>query len=85
MNWAIHKRILSREEIGLINAEEYVGALSDFTGEIGRLGVAAASKRDNETVHSILLACVSVATAMMRLDCGNLISKLNNLLCNYKY
>lgn len=70
MNWVKYNRILSKVEIGLISAEEYIGALSDFTGEIGRLGVAAASKRDNESVHSIMLACVSVATAMMRLDCG---------------
>lgn len=62
-------------EMGIINSTEYVGALSDFTGEIGRLGVAAASRRDVEAVHCILQAMISVATGLMQLDCGGRFNK----------
>ena len=62
-------------EIGLLSSAEYVGALSDFTGEIGRLGVAAASKRDISSVYSILQADISVATGLMQLDVGGRFNK----------
>lgn len=62
-------------EMGIINSTEYVGALSDFTGEIGRLGVAAASRRDVDAVYAILQAIVSVATGLMQLDTGGRFNK----------
>jgi hypothetical protein len=41
------------QELRLINAAEYIGALSDFTGEIGRLAVMHAGKRDFQSVRYV--------------------------------
>ncbi len=70
-----NRRILGRSEIGLISAVEYVGALSDFTGEIGRLGVAAASKRDIEEILKIKSAMVCIMTGLLQIDCGSRFNK----------
>jgi predicted translin family RNA/ssDNA-binding protein len=68
LEWCANKRILSKSELANLNAEEYVGALSDFTGEIGRLAVAAASKRDFNTVSDILQADVVIYSALMQMN-----------------
>ena len=47
---------------------EYVGALSDFTGEIGRLAVAAATRRDKESVLAILQTDYVVFTFLNQLN-----------------
>jgi predicted translin family RNA/ssDNA-binding protein len=70
LEWVRSKRIVSQEELGLVDSTEYIGALSDFTGEIGRCGVAAASKRDVNEVYSILQTMISVSIALTQLDCG---------------
>ena len=38
----------------LIEATEYIGALSDFTGEIGRVAVVKAAARDIDAVKRVL-------------------------------
>lgn len=75
LEWVMNKRIIGMGEMGLVNATEYVGALSDFTGEIGRLGVACASRRDAVEVKFILEAIVSVTTGLVQLDCGGRFNK----------
>jgi predicted translin family RNA/ssDNA-binding protein len=37
-----------------IEISEYIGGLSDLTGELGRYAVVQASKRNYEAVHDIL-------------------------------
>jgi predicted translin family RNA/ssDNA-binding protein len=85
LEWVKNKRIMGMTEMGLINSTEYVGALSDFTGEIGRLGVAAASRRDVAAVRAILQAIVAVAKGLMQLDtAGRFNKKTDAVLTNLK-
>jgi len=74
-HWVEHSAILTKKAVCEnltieINTQEYVGALSDFTGEIGRVAVKLASKRDMEGVKSIHMALVIVLAAMMQLNAG---------------
>lgn len=57
-----------------INAIEYIGGLSDFTGELGRLAVMLAAKRDIDGVQEIM----EVDTLIY--DC---IARVNNLGSNF--
>ena len=47
-----------------------MGALADFTGEIGRLGVAHASRRDFEAVRQVYQADLVVAAALTEINSG---------------
>lgn len=49
----------------LLEPTEYIGALSDLTGEIGRVGVLRAANRDVATVSQALSCCTVVASALM--------------------
>jgi predicted translin family RNA/ssDNA-binding protein len=73
--WVEHNRILLKEEMELINTAEYVGALSDFTGEIGRMAVAKASVRDIHTVKQILEADIVTSEAIQLLNTTGKYSK----------
>jgi predicted translin family RNA/ssDNA-binding protein len=42
---------------GLVNTEEYLGGVADFTGEIGRFAVQAASRRDKAGVLAVSSVC----------------------------
>lgn len=66
--WVEQNRILLKEEMELINTVEYIGALSDFTGEIGRIAVAKASVRDIHTVKQILEADIVTSEAIQLLN-----------------
>jgi len=44
---------------GLLSAFEYLGALSDFSGEVGRKAVEAATRRDTAAVRRCLMAVYS--------------------------
>ena len=35
IEWVAKRRIMERAELRVVNIEEFVGALADFTGEIG--------------------------------------------------
>lgn len=56
LHWVEHKQVLLKSKLAFANSAEYVGALSDFTGEIGRLAVILAASRDLEGVEAILQA-----------------------------
>jgi len=49
---------------GLLDTFSYVGALSDFTGEVGRVSVTAATRRDKIMVRQSLLA-ISAAYSLL--------------------
>ena len=63
LEWAKNGKVMSKAEIadGILTNHEYVGALSDFTGEIGRMAVASASKRDIDSVRKIQQAGIAIS------------------------
>ena len=73
--WVKNSRIMPRADMPFINTAEYVGALSDFTGEIGRLAVASASKRDLAGVRRVLQADVAIYGGLMQVNVGGRYSK----------
>ena len=75
LEWIKSKRIISKAELEIVNSFEYIGALSDFTGEIGRIAVAEASKRNVTDVKEILECDVAISAAIMTLNIGGKYSK----------
>jgi len=75
LEWAKHRRIMTRADMDFVNTAEYVGALSDFTGEIGRLAVASASKRDLTAVRAVLQADVAIYAGLMQVNVGGKYTK----------
>ena len=78
LSWIKENRIITMAEMGILNSDEYVGALSDFTGEIGRLAVNLAAKRDKTAVHELLQVDMAISSAMGQLEAqagGNKYSK----------
>lgn len=75
LHWAKYKSIARRQQVGLVDSTEYIGALSDFSGEIGRLGVAAAASRKQEEVDAVLAAATEVVNALVQLDVSNRFAK----------
>lgn len=68
--------IPSKTELGLnITTLEYIGGLSDFTGEIGRIAVALASKRELDQVKEILQVDQIVNDFISRLNMNNRFGK----------
>ena len=56
------------KELGVdATAEEYLGALGDFSGELGRYAVARATARDAASVRVCLGTCLSLQTAALQL------------------
>lgn len=78
LSWVKENRIATMAEMEILNSDEYIGALSDFTGEIGRLAVNLAAKRDKAAVHELLQADMAISSAMGQLEAqagGNKYSK----------
>lgn len=73
--WVINKRIILKHELEIVSSHEYIGAISDFTGEVGRLAVALASKRDIKSVKEILECDVTLSATMMLLNVGGKYNK----------
>ncbi|RYH28316.1 hypothetical protein EON65_12700 [archaeon] len=55
-HWVSSKTIISRGALEIASIAEYIGGLSDFTGEIGRIAVLRAAHRDLCMVQEILQA-----------------------------
>jgi predicted translin family RNA/ssDNA-binding protein len=60
LHWTAHTTIPSRQALGLASSAEYIGGLSDFTGEIGRVAVALAARRDLPGVRQIQQAAMVI-------------------------
>lgn len=60
----VDKPLLLRNEISIINHEEYLGALVDFTGEVGRYAVVMATSRKKEAVIECLNVSVLIRQAV---------------------
>jgi len=65
---------------GLIDSTEYLGGLVDFTGEVGRFAVAAATKRNDEKVRLSLAADLAVQDVFMKLGLPSKLSKKESAL-----
>lgn len=68
----------------MINSIEYIGALSDFTGEIGRLAVMYAGKRDYHQVNEIYQADLVLCNAVTKLNGNRFSKKLDAMNTNLK-
>ena len=77
LEWAKNGKVMSKAEIadGILTNHEYVGALSDFTGEIGRMAVASASKRDIDSVRKIQQAGIAISQNLMQINTGGKFTK----------
>ena len=77
LEWAKSGRVLSKQEVGngILNNHEYVGALSDFTGEIGRMAVASASRRDIDAVRKVQQAGIAISQNLMQINTGGKFTK----------
>ena len=67
-HWLRTSSILAPSELPLLNADEYLGGLGDLTGEIGRVAVAAATKRDLATVDNAYSTCLAVLDLFLSLN-----------------
>ena len=75
LEWAEKQRVSTKAELKICNTAEYVGALSDFTGEIGRMAVNLASKRDFDKVRNVHQADVAISAGLMQVNAGGKYSK----------
>jgi hypothetical protein len=65
LEWLSSRRILTKDELlPFVTIDEYFGALSDLSGELGRLAVNRAAGRDRGTVQEVLLVDVAINSAM---------------------
>lgn len=70
--WCTEKKLASLKSLPItLNSHEYIGALSDFTGEIGRMAVAFATKRDKAAVLEILQADLIINTFIYDMNFTN--------------
>ena len=67
-----------------ITSLEYVGALSDFTGEIGRLAVMHAGRRDYAAVREVHQAQLVLCNAVTRLSGNRFGKKLEAMQTNLR-
>ena len=80
VHWVEQKEILTKAGMltcfGLaITSHEFIGALSDFTGELGRIAVAAATARELVTVKEIHMAVIVVSAVMVAVNIGGKYNK----------
>lgn len=76
--WVLNKRVMPMSEMSAMTivGTDYVGALSDFTGEACRLAVAAASQRDLAAVRQVLDCVLVIEAGMVQLNlCGKYAKK----------
>ena len=59
----------------IVETTEYLGGLADFTGEVGRWAVAAASRRDEVAVRAALATDHACLKAWMALQVGGKLAK----------
>jgi predicted translin family RNA/ssDNA-binding protein len=84
--WCTEKKLVSIKAMPItLNSHEYIGALSDFTGEIGRMAVASATKRDKNAVLEILQADLIINTFIYDMNFTNKFYKKHDaVLTNLK-
>ena len=75
--WVVNKRVMQMGEMSemAIQGTDYVGALSDFTGEVCRLAVSAASQRDLSAVREVMDCVLVIEAGMMQLNLSGKFAK----------
>lgn len=71
IHWVNNHTVPSKADLQVLNTGEFIGGLSDFTGEIGRIAVMLAAKRDIDGVREIQQVDVVVADFISRLNIAN--------------
>eukprot|EP01039_Chlorochromonas_danica_P000217 gene217-232_t len=61
LGWLSNRQLPTRKDLSIVSPNEYIGGLSDFTGEIGRIAVALAARRDLEGVREVQQAMMVTA------------------------
>jgi predicted translin family RNA/ssDNA-binding protein len=84
--WCTQKELVPMSAMPIpLQTGEYIGALSDFTGEIGRIAIACATKRDKASVLEILQADLIISTFINDMNFTNKFFKKNDaVLTNMK-
>ena len=76
LEWFTRRRLLLLSDFeGIVTTVEYVGGISDFTGELGRLAIGSASRRDEEGVMQVFETGMVLSAVMMQLNINNRFSK----------
>ena len=75
IEWMKNNKIISRADLEIVNADEYVGALSDFTGELGRVAVAKATKRELSFIQEIHQVDLSILMGFLQISFGDKYAK----------
>lgn len=71
IEWVKNYGVLLKSRMTFLNTAEYVGALSDFTGEIGRTAVINASNREIDSVKRILQADLVISSYLSQFNIAN--------------
>jgi len=88
--WLLKGRLFSFQEMKkevYILPKDYLGGVVDFTGEIGRLAVQQATKRDIEAVKKVLATMIVIreyAVVLQELVTGKISKKLHAVITNEK-
>lgn len=83
--WKLRKDIPTIGDLSIVSTQEYLGALSDLTGEVGRLAVVCASARDIAAVKEIYEANLVISSMLCELNVGNKYGrKLDAVYANLK-
>lgn len=75
LQWCQTQTIPDLAEMKAVQAAEYIGGLSDLTGELGRLAVMLAAKRDLPAVQTLLEVDAIIYAFIARLNNGNRFGK----------
>eukprot|EP00756_Hemistasia_phaeocysticola_P061491 Hpha_TRINITY_DN4968_c0_g1::TRINITY_DN4968_c0_g1_i1::g.51477::m.51477 len=82
LQWAKTKTLPAPQDIPLVNDDEYLGGLLDFTGEVGRYAVEVATKRDKDAVEQCLAAVWGVSQELVGLNLRGMQQKVSQLRTN---
>lgn len=75
LQWCQTQTIPDLSEMKAVQAAEYIGGLSDLTGELGRLAVMQAAKRDLPAVQTLQEVDSIIYAFISRLNNGNRFGK----------
>lgn len=87
LDWCEKKTVSGVNElVHKLSAQEYIGGLSDFTGELGRLAVMLAAKREIEAVEEIMEVDSIIYDSISRVNNlgSNFNKKLDAVQTNWK-
>lgn len=85
LEWMTSRKMLTKEDLRFVNDVEYVGGLSDFTGEIGRVAVAYATNRNVDGVKEVMQTDAIILSALAELNVtGRFTKKVDAVATNLR-